>query len=62
MHARQHMRTNAHVPTWMQGRYAGLRKHGHGTYAFANGDVFEGGFGSDRMAGPGVYSFCPEGR
>jgi hypothetical protein len=46
----------------LQGRYQGLRKNGEGSYCFVNGDVFEGEFRDDRMAGTGVYSFSPEGR
>ena len=46
----------------LQGRYQGLRKTGEGNYCFVNGDVYEGEFREDRMAGCGVYSFAPEGR
>lgn len=46
----------------LQGRYQGLRKNGEGMYCFGNGDVYEGEFRDDRMAGSGVYLFAPEGR
>ena len=40
---------------------AGL-KVGEGLYHFANGDVYEGEFDSDRMQGLGVYTFATQGR
>lgn len=46
----------------LQGKYLGNRKNGDGMYCFVNGDVYEGEFRDDRMAGVGVYTFSPEGR